>query len=308
MENVNIIINELNSFPSLSNKIIFKELFNYIVYLKDKKELSLMQIHQILKEKLPKYNGTYDAFRKYYNEYIKNEKGEKMEINEEFENQKVKKIAIVNFKGGVGKSTIANLLDLNNKVIINLDIAQDAQKINSDETYNFYSLKEEYGIDNIEEAIQGAIEGGKKNIILDTPGEIEQFIESLPLIDYFIVPFTPADRSIEATITTIETINEILNDMKEKRNDKWCLVINRFLNDNDLNEFKNVYDKAKKILKDKLICKTNLKNSQVIPSMERKKMSLKDLIKENPIAYGVFKKRVTELNTNIKKFLGEENV
>jgi flavin-binding protein dodecin len=141
------------------------------------------KIREMLKEIGIVY-ASKQSFNNAINKYIlqqstttKSKQGEKM---------KPKVIAIVNFKGGVGKSTIANVLDLEDKVIINLDVAQDGKKINTDETYNFAELKE-LGIDSIEEAIEGAIEGGKKNIILDTPGEIGEFIEALPLIDYFIV-------------------------------------------------------------------------------------------------------------------------
>lgn len=69
-------------------------------------------------------------------------------------------IAVVNFKGGVGKSTIANLLDLPNKLIINLDLAQDAKTINTSQTENFYQLKEDFGIESLNEAIEGAFEAG----------------------------------------------------------------------------------------------------------------------------------------------------
>jgi len=236
----------------------------------------------------------YNYFR---NQYYKLKKGERMN---NITTPKV--IGIVNFKGGVGKSTIANLLELPDKIILNLDIAQDAKKINTNETYNFHELKEEYGIDSVKEAILGAIEGGKNNIILDTPGEISDFIETLPLIDYFIIPFNPANRSINTTLTTIETINSILDDMVEKRKDKWCIVLNRYISDSDLEELEELYNKAKKILNDKLICKTKLKNSQVISTIERKRKTLNDLIKENPIAYGTFKKRIKELNKDLSYF------
>jgi cellulose biosynthesis protein BcsQ len=210
---------------------------------------------------------------------------------------------ILSPKGGVGKSTIANLMDLPNKVVINLDLAQDAREVNNNETYNFFDLKEEYGIDSIEEAIKGAFKSGKENVILDTPGEIDNYLDVLSDIDYFIVPFTPANRSIKTTLTTIKTINSILNRI-ENRKDTWCLVLNRFLSDNDLKEFDDVYNETKNILGDRLVCKTHLKTSQVIPSMERKKMSIQELIKENPIAYGVFQTRAEELNNDIKQFIG----
>ncbi|EDM22904.1 ParA family protein [Caminibacter mediatlanticus] len=238
-------------FPYYKNKIDFiKEQFENIYNANNFFKLKEIYSFLLNKKNFPKMN--YDYFRNQYYKLKKEKKGENMKIN-----TKPKIIGIVNFKGGVGKSTIANLLDLPNKLILNLDIAQDAKKINYNETYNFYELKEEYGIETIKEAIDGAIESGKNNIILDTPGEISEFIEILPLVDYFIIPFNPANRSIDTTLTTIETINSILDDMVKNRKDKWCIILNRYITDLDLKELDELYNKANNILKDKLKCKQN---------------------------------------------------
>jgi len=215
-----------------------------------------------------------------------------------------KVIAIVNFKGGVGKSTIANLLELDNKVILNLDIAQDAETINVSDTYNFYSLKEEFGIETIKEAIENGFEAGAEYMILDTPGEMNEFLEILPEIDYFIVPFTNGERSLKTTLDTIDTINEVLNSITNKRKDKWCLVLNKYTKPENLKELDELYEKTKNILKDRLQCKTDLKFSQVVPTIEKKKISINELISQNPIAYGAFKKRIKGMNDEIYNFLG----
>jgi len=212
-------------------------------------------------------------------------------------------IAIVNFKGGVGKSTIANLLDLPNKLILNLDLAQDAKTINISQTENFYQLKEEFGIESLNEAIEGAFEAGIENVILDTPGSVSDFMEILDKIDYFLIPFTPGERSIETTLNTIEIINSLLDEMTNDRKDKWILILNKYVLDDQVKELNILFDKAKGILKDRLIGKTKLKISQVIPRIEKEKISPKELIKISPIAYGTFNKRLKEMNEDIKKLI-----
>lgn len=211
-------------------------------------------------------------------------------------------IAIVNFKGGVGKSTIANLLELPKKLILNLDDAQNAEVINTEDTYNFQTLKEDYGVGSIKEAIDSAIESGRENIILDTPGEIGNFIEILSYIDYFIVPFTAGDRSTDTTLRSIEVIDTILDD-EQTRKDKWCIILNKFIAEKQEKELDELFVEAKKILKDKLKSTSKLKFSQVVPTIEKTRENIKELSKQNPIAYTVFRKRIKEMNKDIEEFV-----
>jgi cellulose biosynthesis protein BcsQ len=275
-----------NEIKNLFLKKIKTETIKNLIEKELNKSLSLESLRDFIREN-----------KKQWIKELKNKKGDEMQ-------NETKIIAMVNFKGGVGKSTLANILDLENKIIINLDDAQDAEKINiSETTANFGELKE-YGITDLKDAIDGAKESGKKYVILDTPGDIKEFVKDLSLVDYFIIPFTPGERAEETTLNTIDVINTILDEIVDERKDRWCIVLNKYNNDNQLKELEEIYNKSKKILGNRLICKSHLKYSAVVPTIERKKVTIEDLIAENPIAYGVFRKRVKEFNQDVKKMLG----
>ena len=286
-----------------SNKTNILTILYPQIYSLWKKGVEIQKIYEFVEE-ITNIGIHPKSFRRWVNTNI-GKRPKKFKPIKEIKMAKI--IAVVNFKGGVGKSTIANILKLDNKVVINLDDAQDAQKINYTDTYNFSELKEEYGVETVEEAIDGAIESGKESIVIDTPGEIEEFIELLPKVDFFIVPFTPGERSIQATITTIETIDAILDaDETIERKDKWLIVLNKYNNDEQLKELDKVFIKAKAVLGEKEVHKAELKYSAVIPTIERRQMSIDELVRQNAIAYGAFKKRVKALNKIISKIIAKE--
>lgn len=270
-------------------------------------KLKMPLILKILESELNK-KLSLDSLKKFVSvnkkKWLQEKKEKELEILKKGEKMKkqLKKVAVINFKGGVGKSTIANLLDLPNKVIVNLDI-QDAKNSNYSDTINYLALKEEYGV-SVNEATELLKEEGKEWIVFDTPGSItNEFLEIIDDVDYIIIPFTKGRRSKETTLETIKAVLEVMDNEKVK----FGLILNMYQDENDIEEeLKPLEDEVKKILGDKYKCSTALKFSKAVSTMEKTKKSIDELDLTNKIAYKAFKKRVKEMNDRLRECLFKE--
>ena len=68
-------------------------------------------------------------------------------------------------------------------------------------------------------------------------------------------------------------------------------------------ELKPIEEEAREILQDKLKCSIGLKFSKAVSTIEKEQKSIDELDLTNKIAYKAFKKRVNEMNKQLKKCL-----
>lgn len=226
-------------------------------------------------------------------------------------------VLLANFKGGVGKSTIADMLAnrLPNSILLNIDIAQDAESINSSPTINIATvLTSEYTPEEIENQklsieILNMLKEAHDYVILDTPGEqtkelIDILSEAKECIDYIVIPTMPGKRT---RITTFTTVNALFKSELLTVNHKLFYVINQYnsdsIVDNEINEIKNFMDNDLKIPVKYTFSK--LKNSDAVITMEDSQKSISELRGECYIAYAAFEKRVNAFISDFITFLGE---
>lgn len=254
------------------------------------------------------FNKTEGAIRntrkkqpKLYNAMI----NEYLNANVEEDADMAKKIILmVNLKGGVGKSTIANLLqsDTKKSVVFNIDLAQNALNSNSGETLNMA----DYLVDGVTlDEVMSSLKSEYKTIIVDTPGALdEQLNYMLGVTENFIIPLTPGNRSESHTIDTVTALFEVAEELFDKK-PKVCFVINDYTKDENEETAKA---RLEKHLEDSGINKqikytfTKLKHSEAIRTMENDKDSIEGLQKKNRVAYAIVAKRIASMNQEIKEF------
>jgi len=247
--------------------------------------------------------------------WIKEKMGkEKLDYTNNYKKRK-KIILLANDKGGVGKTTLATLLDLPNSLILNLDKTREIAHI-----YPYKRIADFGIIENMENIdVEDYLHLLKDNenidyIIIDTKGGItEDLIKVLPYVDSIIVPIKIGSLSEEPSYGFIVELKSALNNLNNK-NVKWGIVYNdvspKFLKKVGiakyelLDEFKEM-EKALKneILGDALKAVTYFKRSEAITTREKEKKDIDELMKKNFGAYLPIKNEIDRLNKELEKII-----
>lgn len=225
------------------------------------------------------------------------------EVSDEVEHDVIV-IAVLGTKGGVGKSTISNLVGsyFDDTVVFNIDLDQEAEEVNSCSTVDYVKYRER-GV-SIEAAF-AEITRHYRIVIIDTPGSItEELVALSEMISYFIVPFNPGPRSISTTIKMLDSYfggaDAIFSGERH-----FVFILNQFTNKNkiqeDISEFKGrLQSLAFEDLE--IIPKyLGLPHSDTVITMEKHKKSIDELSSENRVAYITAQKRIQFVCENIAK-------
>lgn len=225
-------------------------------------------------------------------------------------------IGLVNFKGGVGKSTIsailASYLTSGDKkaVVLNIAMGQSAEEFNSCDTVDLVNILAE---DETTSALEilSLLKENYDYIILDTPGELsDELVEVINEIDYFVVPFDDGDRTFNDTKNCVKSIFESGIIEKEAQEHNVCFIHNKYTDAEEIKSYKKEYKKLVKSIDEPNgnsfnLMFAQLSSSKSVKTMEKKKKSIKELSANNKVAYRVFEKRVNSMSSKIEEFILE---
>jgi cellulose biosynthesis protein BcsQ len=211
----------------------------------------------------------------------------------------MKIILVANFKGGVGKSTISNLLQerLSNSVILALDIYQDVEItniVNDDGVCNTKLLKKGFEID-----LQEYVDLGVEHIIIDMPGYMdERVLKIMRYVDLIVLPMTLGFRSTNTTALTIEELHKHNNTCKK------LAVVNMHKSDK---EYEECRDELEALLDGRIeVLYTQIRLSKAIKTIEKRQVGINVLVSEvGGHVYKPILKKFENLASMVKKLIGE---
>ena len=203
-------------------------------------------------------------------------------------------IAIAGFKGGVGKSTLANFLaeKLQNSTVLNLDNYQDAADFNTADTVNLGPA------DDIEAVIKSK---SSDFFIIDAGGFDDARLRSVAL-DLLILPMRTDYRSIKTTIDSAVTIMAGI----ENKDLPILFVVNEYEREKELDTaveiVQTVLGLTEGLPTDNLSLFA-IKKSDAIKTAINRKMSLEELKESNRVAYNTVNKQFEDFRDEVLEIL-----
>jgi CO dehydrogenase nickel-insertion accessory protein CooC1 len=196
-------------------------------------------------------------------------------------------ILIASVKGGVGKSTIANILcnKLENSVILNLDPYQDAEDFNSARTIN---ILPHTNLPNIIEKLD------EDFIILDARSFLDERLRTLD-IDLFVFMTRVGYRSLKTTADSAVSLC-MYNWAKSV-----LFLVNEVRNQKEIDIAGGMLSQMLEDLNSENISFTSFAYSGAIKTLENRKVSISDLLAEG----GLFRKTYAPIETASLKLKNE---
>jgi len=313
MNNTNLIfpeekIRKLKKLSEIKNKDIFNILGENIKEAINSKLVTSKKIYDFLKEIFgDDYNQTYQAFNYYLNKVLNEEKEDKV---------KEKKIILfANDKGGVGKTTLATLLNLSDSLILNLDKTREIAHIYPYKRIADFGTIEKMENIDVEDYLHLLQENEDIDyIIIDTKGGITtDLIKVLPYVDSVIVPIKIGSLSEEPSYGFIVELKSAFNNLNNE-NVKWAIVYNdvspKFLKKVGIAKYKllDEFKEMEKVLKDEVLgdnlkVVTYFKRSEAITTREKEKKDIDELMKINFGAYLPIKNEINRLNKELESVI-----
>ena len=299
---------------SLNSLEIFRILEDEIKDAIINKKIKIPLLKEILEEELEKEVSIH-SLKKFIaqnkTKWTEELRGKKLQAKKE--NRKNKNfILIANDKGGVGKTTLATLLELPNSLILNLDKTREISHIYPYKKIADFGIIEKMENIDIEDYLQLLQNTDDiEYIIIDTKGGItEDLIKVLPYVDSVIIPIKVGSLSEEPSYGFIVELKSALDNLNNK-NPKWAIVYNdvspKFLKKVGiakyelLDEFKDMEKVLKnEVLGEQLKAVTYFKRSEAIITRERERKDIDELMKNNFGAYLPIKNEVKRLNNELE--------